>query len=422
VRDRDPEALARLREDLLAAPMRAGVTTSREVRGCDVVTPVRFAEMAPPRPREYVVAGLVPRGHVATLFGDGGAAKSVTALSLATALAGKAESWLGRQVHNCPVLYADFELDADEQCRRAYQVARGVYLEKPPHDLQYVSGLGRPADELFTACLEVCAREEVGMMVVDSVGIALQGDAEHARDVIRFHREYLDPFREIGVTILVIDHQGKSQAGERYQNKRTFGSVYKENLARSVIQVEPADRGEGMLTLKVRQTKHNFGPRSEPFGVRLAFSEEKISLEESPLDATELAEETTLTAADRIMLTLEEGPSYPADIAEACNIPLGTVKNELTRLRRRGLVEYTDNTDPRTRAQEVRLTKHGDGFGDLQDATTERGPVAPDEGIPVPSAPREDQLLEETGIIQSERQVFELARQYFGGRGEGDKT
>jgi hypothetical protein len=86
------------------------------------------------------------------------------------------------------------------------------------------------------------------------------------------------------------------------------------------------------------------------------------------------------------------------------------------------VVEYTGKTDPRTRAKEVRLAKHRDGLEDLQDATRGRGPVAPDEDIPVPSAPREDQLLEETGIIQSERQVFELARQYFGGRGEGDKT
>jgi len=29
---------------------------------------------------------------------------------------------------------------------------------------------------------------------------------------------------------------------------------------------------------------------------------------------------------------------------------------------------------------------------------------------------REDRALEETGIIQSERQVFELAREYFGGQ------
>jgi len=32
---------------------------------------------------------------------------------------------------------------------------------------------------------------------------------------------------------------------------------------------------------------------------------------------------------------------------------------------------------------------------------------------------REDRALEQTGIVQSERQVFELAREYFGVRGRG---
>jgi len=84
--------------------------------------------MNPPGPREYVVENLVPKHHTTSLFGDGGSAKSILALSAATALAGGAAKWLGREVYNCPVLYADFELDADEQRRRAYQVARGICL------------------------------------------------------------------------------------------------------------------------------------------------------------------------------------------------------------------------------------------------------------------------------------------------------
>jgi hypothetical protein len=244
-----------------------------------------------------------------------------------------------------------------EQRRRAYQVARGVYFEKPPHDLLYVSGLGRYVGEVLKGCLDVCAEYGVGLTIIDSLGIALQGDAESARDVIKFHGEYLDPFRAKGVTLLIVDHQGKTQAGERYQNKRTFGSVYKENLARSVLQVEPGERGDGLLTLKLRQTKHNFGPKAEPFGVRLTFSEEKITVDVQPLDATELAEETVLNARDRVLLALKEGPAYPVDIAETCNMPLGTVKNELTQLRKSSLVEYTGEVE--AQARQVRLTEDG---------------------------------------------------------------
>jgi hypothetical protein len=286
------------------------VTASRPPNG-DVtpVTPLRFSDMEPPGPREYSIEGMVPKEHTSTLFGDGGSAKSILALSAGTAVAGGAEKWLGRKVQNCPVLYMDFELDDVEQRRRAYQVARGVYLDKPPRDLLYVSGLGRRVGEVLEACLGICTRHGVGLGIIDSLGIALQGDAESARDVIGFHTSYLEPFRAAGITLLVVDHQGKTQAGERYQHKRTFGSVYKENLARSVLQIEPGDRGSGLLTLKMRQTKHNFGPKAEPFGVRLTFSEEEITVAEHSLDASELAQESTLNAPDRVMLVLKDGPA-----------------------------------------------------------------------------------------------------------------
>jgi RecA-family ATPase len=126
------------------------------------VTPLRFSEMEPPGPREHTVEGLMPKGHTTSLFGDGGAAKSVLALSAATAIAGGAERWLGRKVENSPVLYVDLELDADEQRRRAYQVARGVYFEKPPHDLLYISGLGRRVSEVLKRSREECVAQGVG--------------------------------------------------------------------------------------------------------------------------------------------------------------------------------------------------------------------------------------------------------------------
>jgi len=368
-----------LLDDLMSALRWVSQVSPSLSKGVTPVTPLRFAEMEPPGPREYVVEDLVPKDHTTSLFGDGGSAKSILALSAATAVAGGAAKWLGREVYNCPVLYADFELDADEQRRRAYQVARGICLDKPPHDLLYVSGLGRPAGEVLKGCLNVCIAEGVGLLIIDSLGIALQGDAEAARDVIRFHHDYLDPFRAAGVTLLVIDHQGKTQAGERYQNKRSFGSVYKENLARSVIQVEPSDRGKGLLTLKLRQTKNNFGPKAQPFGARLTFAEEKITVDAHELDATELAEEGTLNAGDRVRLVLKDGPAYPAKIAETCDIPLGTVKNELTRQRKRGLVEYTDETDPSTRAKQVRLTEDGLAVTGVTHPIESCDAVTPDE-------------------------------------------
>jgi DNA-binding MarR family transcriptional regulator len=126
-----------------------------------------------------------------------------------------------------------------------------------------------------------------------------------------------------------------------------------------VMQVEPGDQGKGLLTVKLRQTKHNFGPKAEPFGAKLKFTDKMITVAKHSLEATELAQEHTLNAGDRAMLVLKDGPAFPADIAERSGMQHGTVKNALTNLRKRELVEDTGEVEPYTKAKEVRLTEEG---------------------------------------------------------------
>jgi hypothetical protein len=72
VRSRNPKAVDRLLQDLMEAPRWVSQVSPSPNKGVTPVTPLRFAEMAPPGPREYVVEGLIPKGHATTLFGDGG--------------------------------------------------------------------------------------------------------------------------------------------------------------------------------------------------------------------------------------------------------------------------------------------------------------------------------------------------------------
>ena len=130
---------------------------------------VRFSEMEVPGPRHYLLKDLVLAAYVTLLYGDGGVAKSLLALALAVAVSGSSEHWLGRKVENCPVLYVDFELDAEEQARRAHQLCRGQGLDAPPGDLLYMSALGHTAMEAFAAALDACKEHDVGLMVVDSL-------------------------------------------------------------------------------------------------------------------------------------------------------------------------------------------------------------------------------------------------------------
>jgi hypothetical protein len=326
-------------------------------RGDYAITLTRLRDVPPPGPLRYLVDGVVPAGFPSLLYGDGGAAKSMLAMSLATAVAGGAQDWLGHEIENCPAVYADFELDEQEQRRRAGRLARGCIMEGIPEDLYYVSAVGEKTGKFLTALLELCEENGIGFAVLDSLGMALQGDPNSSSDVIAFHKRNLDPFRKAGITALIVDHQGKTGVGERYQAKRAIGSVFKENCTRSVLQIEPHERGKGLLRVKVRQTKTNFGEMTAPFGVQLEFSEEKIVVERYALEAEELAKERTPNLREKILLALASGPAFPKEISDATESGYQSVKNAISQLRREGLVEDTGGVESQSR--QVRLTEAG---------------------------------------------------------------
>src|SRR5215218_9074491 len=125
---------------------------------------VRFSDMKLPGPRRYLLKELVLAAYVTLLYGDGGVAKSLLALALAVAVSGGSTKWLGRKVENCPVLYVDFELDAEEQARRVHQLCRGQDLSEPPDGLFYMSALGYPANVAFASTLEACTEHDVELI------------------------------------------------------------------------------------------------------------------------------------------------------------------------------------------------------------------------------------------------------------------
>ena len=304
---------------------------------------VRFVERSSPNAREFIVPELIPRHHPTTLYGWGGTAKSLIALLLSMSVAGGQEEFFGREiaVHG-PVLYIDFELDADEQHRRVMQLAAGMKMEVPK-ELLYVSTRGVRTHEAISFTLAACEEHEVVMVVLDSLGPAMVGDMAAARDVIEFHNRCIAPFKTGGATPLLVDHQARQQAGEGYQSKGAFGSAYKEHLSRSLIQVEAGDRNAelNILNVRLRHKKTNFGALADPFDVSLSFSDEMIVASTRDLTPADLAQEATLNAEDRVVAALAESPAYPDEIAEATGLARGTVKNKITALKKAERVETT---------------------------------------------------------------------------------
>jgi hypothetical protein len=182
----------------------------------------------------------------------------------------------------------------------------------------------------------MCEEYGVVFAVLDSLGPAMVGDMAAARDVIEFHNHYIAPFKAMGVTPLLVDHQARQQAGEGYQAKGAFGSAYKEHLSRSLIQVEAGDRSaeQGVLNVRLRHKKTNFGALVEPFDVSLSFSDEMILATTRDLTPSDRAQETTLNAEDRVIAALEDSPAFPDEIAEITGLARGTVKNKITALKK----------------------------------------------------------------------------------------
>lgn len=327
---------------------------------------VRFSDMPAPKDRKYLVEGLVPEGYPMVVYGEGGSVKSTLALSLSISVAQGEREWMGRAVRQTPVLYVDFELEGEEQTRRAYKLARGVGLDKPPPSLFYLPTLGVPASEALSAALSECRSLGVGLVVIDSVGLALEGDSLTANDVIRFHKKRLDPFRSTGAALVLIDHQAKQLPGQRYQDRTAFGSVYKSLLARSIIQVQPKSGEDNTIKVEMRQTKHNFGPKIAPFGAKIDFYPQRTVVEMVELDERDL-DGGTQNAAHKVRQALARGAAYPDDLAQATGLAAKTVKNVLTELKKAGKAMPTGNR--RNQSEEIGLVSpspslNRDGDGD----------------------------------------------------------
>jgi len=361
-----------------ARPLKRGAASAAGAEASPKLNLVRFVGRPLPVAREFIVPDLIPRHHPTTLYGWGGTAKSLIAVLLSMSVAGGREKFFGRDiaVHG-PVMYIDFELDADEQHRRVMQLAAGMNM-KVPEDLLYVSTLGVRTHEAVDFALSACEEHKAVMVVLDSLGPAMVGDMAAAKDVIEFHNRYIAPFKAVGATPLLVDHQARQQAGEGYQSKGAFGSAYKEHLSRSLIQVEAGDRSAelGTLNVRLRHKKTNFGALADPFDVSLSFSDEMIVASTRDLTPADLAQEATLNAEDRVVAALEDGPAYPDEIAETTGLVRGTIKNKITALKRAGRVETTGEI--RSQMEQVQLVapRHRPIKGSAASATPDSSTVA----------------------------------------------
>lgn len=291
----------------------------------------------PSRP-ESILGGRIAVDHPTILYGDGGQGKSSIALAIAVGVA-SGIGFAGLPLPQGAVLYLDYELSQDEQARRAYRISRGLGLSKPPELLHYRQGEKTLLDMMdwLRAWIKKYA---LRLIIVDSLGLASGSDPESAREIIPL----LGAVGALKIPMLLIDHQSKLQDGQNPQNKRPFGSVYKVNLARSVLHVQKIGSEGSRLKVRLRHIKNNFGECCPDLALTMDFEAESTTFQS--ISAASDPEFSADVGADQRVLEMMRGESALSceAIATRLRMPPKTAANALTRLKKARKVEMADKT------------------------------------------------------------------------------
>ena len=285
----------------------------------------------------YQVWPLLPSRQPTIIYGQGGIGKSWLALYLyALVDHGLTKNGLNADVGNS--LYVDWETDRDTLEARAWAVKRGEPEIDDGWGLRYQSAQGPLVDWIDTLAGYVEA-EKFDLVVIDSVGLALGGDANGAQTVLAF----FGALRQLEATTLLVDHMTK---GPDSQERGAFGSVYKRNSARSVWEMRQAADGE--LNMGLYHRKANDSRPAPPLGLSLNIIEDDdYTIQSASFNRCDVTDDPELakgiSAPLRILAALRHGAMDLDGICEDLqDIPQATIKPALSRMVKSGKLTRPD--------------------------------------------------------------------------------
>lgn len=301
-----------------------------------------------PPPREWRIPGLIPEGWVSFLIGDGGTGKSFLALYMALCIAVGAP-FLKLPVKRGRVLYADYELDLEEQRRRLWRIAAGEGLSVSSARLEerlYYSSPDDPVgtDPFHDEVTQIIEKHSIDVIILDSLTIGTIGDATSQKDIVPILRR----LQELP-TLIAIDHVSHSTAKGSAASARAFGTVFKRNLARSSLPLAQAEGGGFLL----QQEKANFGPGETRLCYTVDWEDDRTTFRR--VDVTDermdgllndmSTHDVTLLAIKKIYEGTESPVSagavadWRAENEQGDGIAEGTVRNHFTKLRKDGEID-----------------------------------------------------------------------------------
>jgi hypothetical protein len=272
------------------------------------VTDLREIERPTPNDAIEVEGISLPKRHPAIGFGDGGAAKSLTALYL-----------LGRLAQQgMAVALFDWEL-AGEDHRDRIERLFGTAMPKIYY-ARCERALVHESDRLKRIVREL----NISYAVYDSVAFACDGPPESAEVASCYFRAV----RQVGVGSFHIAHITKGESAD----KKPFGSAFWHNGARSTWYIKLADASSDGQTLSVGlfNRKTNLGRLAQPTGFKIVFNDDRtIFTRQNPADNPDLA--VQMTIRQRMFHLLQSGSMSPEAVAEEIEADVETVRRTVRR-------------------------------------------------------------------------------------------
>jgi len=276
---------------------------------------------------DYRLSPILPEGQVTILYGDGGTGKSTLAAAMAVSVqtgVSLIEGWAPRKAQ---VLYLDWEAGRQSINRRVRGVAMGASI---PEVVQIRHGDCRRRGPLPGFAEDVARyvdQEKVGLVVVDSVGMA-SGTSNEGADANESAIRLFSAFGYLGTTVLAIDHISKAAADETGKPARPYGSIYKGLLARATFELRRSTTPAGRSVLGIYHTKANDGPLLPPVSLAVDHDPDgSIRYERLSGVPAELA----ISNADKIAAALVGRHLTAAEIAEETGLGDGVVRMTLRR-------------------------------------------------------------------------------------------
>lgn len=295
-------------------------------------------------PTRELMPRLLYEGESTQIYADGDSGKSLTALTIAIAVAAGVSLPFGlKPVCAVPVVYLNWEAAGqDTHEERLSLISAGLGIDPPPILYKWMK---RPLVDEAPGLTTEFAQRGVGLVIVDSKMFAVAGG-----DGAAFHEpitQFYNALRLFAPAATLVLNHVTNDAARNGGPARPFGGAFAFNGPRLIWEAKRDHDVEDATAIVFTCRKANNLPRKpEPFGLRFQPGDGTITV--YPFNLAEAAPQAVGGASlgYRIRLALAAGDLAAPDIAENLGADEKSVRRTLERMRGKGSVVTIADTKP----------------------------------------------------------------------------